>query len=53
MKIVILERGTIGPDVDVNVIAELGETVIYDNTEPEQVAERVKDAESSWRTNAR
>ncbi|MBO6299122.1 MAG: D-2-hydroxyacid dehydrogenase [Lachnospiraceae bacterium] len=45
MKIVILERGTIGPDVDVNVIAELGETVIYDNTEPEQVAERVKDAE--------
>ena len=45
MKIIILERGTIGPDVDVNVIAELGETVIYDNTEPEQVAERVKDAE--------
>ena len=45
MKIVILERGTIGPDVDVDVIAELGETTIYDNTEPEQVAERVKDAE--------
>lgn len=45
MKIVILERGTIGPDVDVNVIGELGETVIYDNTDPEQVAERVKDAE--------
>ena len=45
MKIVILERGTIGPDVDVNVIGELGETVVYDNTEPEQVAERVKDAE--------
>ncbi len=45
MKIVILERGTIGPDVDVNVIGELGETVIYDNTDPEQVAERVRDAE--------
>ena len=45
MKIVILERGTIGPDVDVNVIGTLGETMVYDNTEPEQVAERVKDAE--------
>ena len=41
MKIVILERGTIGPDVDVDVIAELGETTIYDNTEPEQVGKMV------------
>ncbi len=37
MKIVILERGTIGPDVDVNVIGTLGETVVYDNTEPHRV----------------
>ncbi|MBR1470409.1 MAG: hydroxyacid dehydrogenase [Lachnospiraceae bacterium] len=45
MKIVILERGTVGADVPVDMLAALGETVIYDNTEPEQVAERVKDAQ--------
>lgn len=45
MKIVILERNTVGTDVSVDCIRELGDTVIYPVTAPEEVAERVRDAE--------
>ncbi|MGN1179957.1 MAG: D-2-hydroxyacid dehydrogenase [Suilimivivens sp.] len=45
MKIVILERNSVGTDVSVDSIAEYGETVVYRNTAAEDVAERVKDAE--------
>lgn len=45
MKIVILERKSVGMDVDVSEFEQFGELVIYDATEKEQVAERVKDAD--------
>lgn len=46
MKIVILERSSVGSDVSVDCIGELGEVTIYDNTVTlEEVRERVKDAD--------
>ena len=45
MKIVILERKSVGMDVDVSKFSKFGELVIYDTTEKSQVAERVKDAD--------
>lgn len=46
MKIVILERNSVGEDVSVECIGDLGELTIYDNTVTlEEVRERVKDAE--------
>ncbi len=46
MKIVILERDSVGTDVSVDGIREFGEVDIYRNTvTPEEVRERVKDAD--------
>lgn len=45
MKIVILERNSVGTDVSVDAVSEYGETVVYCNTAAGDVAERVKDAE--------
>ncbi len=45
MKIVILERDTVGRDVDVSYFEKLGELVTYPITAPEEVAERVADAD--------
>lgn len=46
MKIVILERHSVGTDVSVDAISGLGDTTIYNNTStPEEVIERIKDAE--------
>lgn len=45
MKIVILERNTVGVDVDVSEMEKFGEVAIYTDTTPETVAERVKDAD--------
>ena len=45
MKIVILERKSVGMDVDVSQFSNFGELVIYDTTENDQVAERVRDAD--------
>ena len=45
MKIVILERKSVGMDVDVSQFGNFGELVIYNTTEKDQVAERVKDAD--------
>ncbi|MGN0377359.1 MAG: D-2-hydroxyacid dehydrogenase [Suilimivivens sp.] len=45
MKIVILERNSVGTDVSVDSISEYGDTTVYRNTTAENVAERVKDAE--------
>ena len=44
-KIVILERETIGLDVSVDCINELGEVTIYPVSTAENAAERVKDAD--------
>ena len=46
MKIVILERNSVGPDVSVDCIKDLGEVTIYPNTVTvDEVRERVKDAD--------
>ena len=46
MKIVILERNSVGPDVSVDCIKDFGEVTIYRNTVTiEEVRERVKDAD--------
>ncbi len=46
MKIVVLERNSVGPDVSVECLQELGEVTYYKNTvTPEEVRERVKDAD--------
>lgn len=45
MKIVILERGSVGDDVSVDCLKDLGGTVIYHNTVAGEVEERVKEAD--------
>ncbi len=45
MKIVVLERNSVGLDVSVDEIRTLGETVMYPNTTAADVKEKVTDAE--------
>lgn len=45
MKIVFLDSATIGSDVSLKPLEELGDFICYPSTSPEQVAERVKDAD--------
>ena len=45
MNIVILERNTVGTDVDVSCFDSIGNVTSYPITLPDEVAERVKDAD--------
>ena len=45
MKIVFLDRKTIGQDMDLSMFQKLGEVVEYDFTRAEEVPERVQDAD--------
>lgn len=45
MKIVVLERNSVGLDIDTSCFEKLGETVYYPNTTAEDAAEKVKDAD--------
>lgn len=46
MKIVVLERNSVGPDVSIDCLYELGEVTYYNNTVTiEEVRERVQDAD--------
>lgn len=45
MKIVVLDRLTLGEDLDLSPAEKFGTLVVYDNTLPHQVAERVADAD--------
>ncbi len=45
MKIVFLDRATLGEDVSIEAFMDFGEVVVYDNTEYSDVAEHIKDAE--------
>ncbi len=45
MKMVFLERAAVGKDVDISMFHNLGEVISYDMTLPEEVPERVQDAE--------
>ncbi len=44
-KIVMLERENIGKDVDLSSFESLGELTVYERCTPEQIAERIRDAE--------
>lgn len=45
MKIVFLDRKTIGDDLDYSLFSEMGEVESYDFSMPEEIPERVKDAD--------
>jgi len=45
MKIVLLDTATMGDDMEFSCIERLGECVKYKNTLPEEVPERIKDAD--------
>lgn len=46
MKIVVLERNSVGTDIDMSCYEELGDVIYYDNTITiEEVGERIRDAE--------
>lgn len=45
MRIVLLDTATLGEDVDLSPITSLGEATAYQSTRPEEVADRLRDAE--------
>ena len=45
MKIVVLDAGTLGDDLDLSPLSRVGEAVIYDFTALAQLPERIADAE--------
>ena len=45
MKIIILDRLTLGEDLDISYLYKIGEVVSYDTTTPDCVEERIKDAD--------
>lgn len=45
MKICVLDALTVGRDIDLTPFEACGELILYDLTEPEEVAERVKDVD--------
>jgi glycerate dehydrogenase len=45
MNIVVLEKKSIGEDIDLTIYEDFGNVVYYDNTLTDEVAERVKDAD--------
>ena len=45
MKIAILDKGTLGEDIDLFPLRSLGETAEYEKTAPEEVAARISDAD--------
>ncbi len=45
MNIVVLERSSVGMDVSIDCFSELGEVTAYNNTQPNEIAERVKNAD--------
>lgn len=45
MKLVVLEKASLGNDLDITFFDDFGETVYYDSTSVEEIAERVADAD--------
>lgn len=45
MNIVILERSSVGMDVSVDSLKDLGDVAVYNTTEYEEIKERIKDAD--------
>ncbi len=47
MRIVVLDAATLGADLDLTPLESLGEVTVWDATAPEQVAERLAEAETA------
>lgn len=45
MKITVLDAGTLGNDVDLSVITDLGDAELFEKTAEDEAAERIKDSE--------
>ena len=45
MKIAVLDAGTLGDDLSLSPLSEFGEVAVYRETPPENVAERIADAD--------
>ena len=45
MKLVVLERNSVGTDIDISCFEKFGEVTYYPNTVEENTAERIKDAD--------
>lgn len=45
MKINVLDSSTLGEDIDLSIINDMGDVTIYDKTPPEKVSERVAEAD--------
>lgn len=46
MNIVVLDRMALGDDVDMSVFEKLGKFTVYERTQPEEVVDRLKDADA-------
>lgn len=45
MEIVVLDAATLGTDTDLSPLMELGNVTVWDNTAPEQITERIENAD--------
>ena len=45
MKIVLLDRATLGEDTPINMLSDIGDVVSYDHSTPEEAIERACNAE--------
>lgn len=45
MKITLLDAGTLGDDLNFNLLKEFGDTVVFQNTNPDEVAEHIADSD--------
>ena len=45
MKIVVLDAATLGADADLSVLKARGELMVYDNTAPDEIAQRIADTD--------
>ena len=51
MKIVILDRKTLGYDIDVSVFEKFASVISFDVTKPDETKERIKDMEEIIKIN--
>ena len=45
MKITVLDRNTLGEDLDISVITEMGNVTVFERTPPEKVSENIGDSD--------
>ena len=45
MKIIVLDAGTLGDDIDLSKLSKEGDTTVYNYTAPDEVANRIEDAD--------